>query len=77
MSNEIIQVRDVPSVEVAALRERAAARQMSLSGYLRRLIHDEVSRPTMDETLATIAGRDRIEATSSDIAGFIDDDHRS
>jgi plasmid stability protein len=76
MSAEIIQVRDVPSEEVDALRSRAAARGMSLSAYLRELIHDDVSRPTMTEIVARIATRDSIEADRDDIRSFIDDGRR-
>jgi plasmid stability protein len=76
MSAEIIQVRDVPSEDVDALRSRAAARGMSLSAYLRELIHDDVSRPSMTEIVARIATRDNIEADREDIRSFIDDDRR-
>ncbi|HJY00560.1 MAG TPA: hypothetical protein VJ351_07055 [Streptosporangiaceae bacterium] len=76
MSAEIIQVRDVPSEDVDALRSRAAARGMSLSAYLRELIHDDVSRPSMTETIARIATRDNIEADRNDIRSFIDDGRR-
>jgi plasmid stability protein len=76
MSAEIIQVRDVPSEDVDALRSRAAARGMSLSAYLRELIHDDVSRPSMTEIVARIATRDNIEADRDDIRSFIDDDRR-
>jgi plasmid stability protein len=76
MSAEIIQVRDVPSDEVDVLRSRAAARGMSLSAYLRELIHDDVSRPAMTEIVARIATRDSIEADRDDIRSFIDDGRR-
>ena len=76
MSAEIIQVRDVPSEDADALRLRAAARGMSLSAYLRELIHDDVSRPTMTEIVARIATRDSIEADRDDIRSFIDDGRR-
>ena len=49
MSTEILQVRDVPSEDAQALRARAASRNMSLSSYLRELIHDDASRPAMTE----------------------------
>ena len=77
MGTEIIQVRDVPSEDVEALRARAASRNMSLSSYLRELIHDDTSRPAMTDVLARIADRDHIEASDEDIRSFIDDDHRS
>jgi plasmid stability protein len=76
MSAEIVQVRDVPSEDVDALRSRAAARGMSLSAYLRELIHDDVSRPSMAEAVARIATRDSIEADRDDIRSFIDDGRR-
>jgi plasmid stability protein len=76
MSAEIIQVRDVPSEDVDALRSRAAARGVSLSAYLRELIHDDVSRPSMTEIVARIATRDNIEADRDDIRSFIDDGRR-
>jgi hypothetical protein len=75
MSTEIVQVRDVPSEDVKVLRARADARNMSLSRYLRELIHDDTSRPAMPEVLARIAGRSRIEASWEDVQSFIDD-HR-
>lgn len=71
MDTEIIQVRDVPSGDVAVLRERASARNKSLSSYLRDLIRDEANRPTMDEVLARIATRESVEASGDDIRSFI------
>lgn len=76
MSSEIIQVRDVPSQDAQALRARAASRNMSLSSYLRELIHDDASRPAMTEVLARIASRDSVEASGADVRAFIDDGRR-
>lgn len=73
MPSEIIQVRDVPSEDVEVLRARAASRNISLSSYLRELIHDDTSRPAMIDVLAQIAARDSIEASAEDIRSFIDD----
>lgn len=75
MSTEVIQVRDVPTRDVEVLRARAAARNMSLSSYLRELIHDDTSRPAMADVLARIADRESIDAGDEDIRSFIDDDH--
>lgn len=72
MSSEILQVRDVPAEDAGALRARAASRNMSLSSYLRELIHDDVSRPAMPEVVARIASRGSIEAGGDDIRAFID-----
>jgi hypothetical protein len=49
---------------------------MSLSSYLRELIHDDASRPAMTEVLARIASRGSVEAGGEDIRSFIDDDRR-
>jgi hypothetical protein len=76
MTKEIIQIRDVPAEDVEALRARAASRRMSLSSYLRELIHDDTSRPAMADVLARIGGRTSVEASGEDIRSFIDDDRR-
>jgi hypothetical protein len=76
MGTEILQVRDVPSEDAQALRARAAARNMSLSSYLRELIHDDASRPTMAEVLARIASRDRVVATGEAVRALMEDDRR-
>lgn len=76
MSTQIIQVRDVPAEDVEELRARAASRNLSLSSYLRELIHDDTSRPAMADVLARIAARGSVEASSDDVRSFIDDDHR-
>lgn len=76
MSTEIIQVRDVPSDDVEVLRGRAASRGMSLSSYLRELIHDDSSRPAMVDVLARIGARSSVEASGEDIRSFIEDDRR-
>lgn len=76
MSGEVIQVRDVPSEDVQALRARAASRNMSLSSYLRELIHDDASRPAMAEVLTRIAARGSVEASSDDVRSFIDEGRR-
>ena len=76
MNTEIIQVRDVPAKDVEALRARAASRNLSLSSYLRELIHDDTSRPAMADVLARIAARGSVEASSDDVRSFIDDDQR-
>ena len=76
MSTEILQVRDVPSQDAQALRARAAARNMSLSSYLRELIHDDASRPAISEVLARIASRGSVGASSEEIRSFIDQDRQ-
>lgn len=76
MGPEIIQVRDVPTEDVDVLRARAAARNMSLSSYLRELIHDDTSRPAMTDVLARISTRGSVEAGGEDVRSFIHTGHR-
>ncbi|MGL5860424.1 MAG: FitA-like ribbon-helix-helix domain-containing protein [Phycicoccus sp.] len=76
MSTEILQVRDVPADDAQALRARAASRNMSLSSYLRELIHEDASRPAMSEVLARIASRDGVEASTEEVRPFIEEDQR-
>src|SRR5699024_11138189 len=76
MATEILQVRDVPSEDAQALRARAAAKNMSLSSYLRELIHDDASRAPMAEVLERIASRDGVDAEGEDIRALIDDQRR-
>lgn len=76
MRTEIIQVRDVPAEDAEALRARAASRNVSLSAYLRELIHEDASRPAMADVLARIGARSSIEAGGDDLRSFIDDDRR-
>jgi hypothetical protein len=76
MSTEIIQVRDVPAEDVAVLRERAKARDMSLSAYLRERLHQDASRPTMAELNARIDTHEPIEATPEEVRTFIAEGRR-
>jgi archaeosine-15-forming tRNA-guanine transglycosylase len=76
MSTEILQVRDVPSEDAQILRARAAARRMSLSSYLRELIHDDASRPALRAVLDRVATRASVEADGEDIRGFIAEGRR-
>ena len=76
MGTEIVQVRDVPTEDVTVLRQRAAARGVSLSAYLREVIHEETSRPTMSEVVARVSSRESVEMEADIIQSAIDDDHR-
>lgn len=76
MSTETLQVRDVPAGDVEVLKARAAARRVSLSAYLRELIHYDAAGPTMGEVLARIAERESVRASATDIRSFIDGDRR-
>lgn len=49
---------------------------MSLSSYLRELIHEDASRPAMADVLERIASRDSVGASRDDVRSFIDEDRR-
>lgn len=76
VTGEVIQVRDVPAEDAQELRARSAARGISLSQYLRELIHDETSRPAMADVLERIASRRPIEADVEDVQSFIAEGRR-
>ena len=52
-----VQIKDVPEQVHAVLRRRAAASHQSLQEYLRTLLIEETSRPTLDEILDRAGGR--------------------
>lgn len=52
-----IQVKDVPVETHAVLRRRAAAAHQSLQEYLRALLVEDASTPTVDEILDRAGGR--------------------
>jgi len=76
MSTEIIQVRDVPAEDVQILRARARTKNVSLSQYLRDLIHENVNRPSMAEVLERISTRSRIDVQTAEILSFIEEGRR-
>jgi plasmid stability protein len=52
-----IQIKDVPDGIHAVLRRRAAAANQSLQEYLRALLIDQASGPTLEEVLDRAGGR--------------------
>ncbi|MGI9004493.1 MAG: FitA-like ribbon-helix-helix domain-containing protein [Pseudonocardia sp.] len=52
-----IQVRHVSSSTHHVLRQRAAARGMSMQEYVLALLDEAAARPTVDEVLARAGGR--------------------
>ncbi|MPZ89477.1 MAG: hypothetical protein GEU81_15710 [Nitriliruptorales bacterium] len=72
MNNEILQVRDVDSGDLAVLRDRAAREGKSLSAYLRDLLHDEATQMTNAEVVARIAEEEPIDVSLDEIRDYID-----
>ena len=52
-----VQIKDVPEETHAVLRQRAAAAHQSLQEYLRSMLIQEASRPTLDEVLERAGSR--------------------
>lgn len=72
MSNEILQVREVDSADLAVLRDRAAREGKSLSAYVRDLLHDEAAQMTNAEVVARIAEEEPIDVGLDEIRGYIE-----
>ena len=76
MDTTVVQVRDVPVSVVAALKERADARGISLSAFLRDLLAQEAAMPAIADVMATIATREPVTYSSSDLRSFLEDERR-
>lgn len=71
----VLYARDVPEDVVDALKERAAARGMSMSAYVVEELSRIVARPTNADIVARLRALDRSQgATREDI---LDELHRS
>ncbi|MCY3913258.1 MAG: hypothetical protein OXG33_11045 [Chloroflexi bacterium] len=60
-----IQIRNVPDHVHREAKERAARAGLSLSDYLLRELEQSLSVPPVEEVLARIAGRERLELSES------------
>lgn len=76
MANTILQVRDIPDSIVTKLRERAEARGISLSAYVRELLAHDAEQETLDEVVARIATRKPVEVSDGDILSAIHEGRR-
>jgi antitoxin FitA len=63
MSTKMVQIRDVPSDVVDALKSRAAAEGTSLSEFLRAEIEEIARRPTLDDVLDRLSRLPRRDLT--------------
>jgi plasmid stability protein len=76
MSSTILQVRDVPGDVLVRLRERAAARGISLSAYVRELLAADAAQETMDEVIDRIATRTPVEVSDEEILTAVHEGRR-
>lgn len=72
----ILQVRDVPEEVIAALRERAEARGVSLSAYVRDILAAEAEQEPMEVVIDRIASREPVELTDEEILAAIHEGRR-
>jgi len=76
MDTTVVQVRDLPTDVVAALKARAQARGQSLAAYLRDLLTDEATKPPIEDVMATIATRTPVSYNADDLRDMIEDGRR-
>lgn len=72
MKTTILQIRDVDASDLAVLRARARRSGISLSAYLRNLVHQDAAEPTNAEVIERIEAEDPIELTPDEIVGYIE-----
>jgi hypothetical protein len=72
MSTTILQVRDIDVAVLDVLRQRAEAKGLSLSGYVRNLLAEEAALPSPDELMTRIASREPVDVTSDDVRDMVD-----
>lgn len=72
----ILQVRDIPEDVLAKLRERAEARGVSLSAYVREILAVEADQEPMTEVIERIASREPVEVSDADILAAIHEERR-
>ena len=68
----ILQLRDVDTDDIAVLRARAERAGMSLSAYLRHLLHEEATQPTNSEVVERIAAEKPIDVSAEDVNRYIE-----
>ncbi|MDV6011888.1 FitA-like ribbon-helix-helix domain-containing protein [Haloechinothrix sp. LS1_15] len=56
----LVQIRDVPTETVNAIRAQAAEQGLTLSAYLRAELDRLAARPTNAEVMDRLAQRDRV-----------------
>ncbi|MCO6004650.1 hypothetical protein NE236_06625 [Actinoallomurus purpureus] len=72
----VVQVRDVPDDVIAKLKQRAEVRGQSLAAYLRDLMAEAASVPSIEEVMDRISTRPPIKYSLDDVRDFMDDGRR-
>lgn len=67
----ILQIRGVDDDDLEVLRERAQRAGMSLSGYLRTMLHTAASHPTRREVMDRVGASDPIDVSADEIVEML------
>ena len=76
MNTTHIQIRNVPAAIHRKLKSRAAAQDMTITDYVKRLIARDLERPPLDELLKELRSLPPV-ATASEIVDLIREDRDS
>ncbi|WP_025272957.1 hypothetical protein [Haloglycomyces albus] len=72
MSSVKLQIYGMDSADVEELRGCAASEGVSLSAYLRKLLHEIVTDPTNAEVIRRIEAEEPIQVTTDEICSCIE-----
>ncbi|THV41460.1 hypothetical protein [Glycomyces buryatensis] len=72
MDTMILQIREVDADDVAVLRERARRSGISLSAYLRNLIHQDAAQPTNAEVIERIESEESVDIWPEETVKYIE-----
>jgi plasmid stability protein len=67
----ILQIRGVDDADLDVLRERARRSGVSLSTYLRTMLHSAASNPTRREVMDRIAASEPVDISAEEIVELI------
>ncbi|MEU4404482.1 hypothetical protein AB0F88_08155 [Streptosporangium sp. NPDC023963] len=72
----IMQIRDVPEETERTLKARAEREGKSLTAYVRDLLNEEASTPTLDEVMARIAADEPVPYNPDFVRETMREGHR-
>jgi antitoxin FitA len=75
--NTHIQIRNVPASLHRKLKARAAAKDLTLTDYVKQLLAAEVEKPTLAEMTARLKKMPPVNVTTEEIVAIIREDRDS
>lgn len=69
--SSILQIRGVDESDLEVLRQRAEDEGLSLSAYVRRMLHLAATQPTLHEVLEDIAHQEPVDVSTEEILALI------